>query len=201
MVPRYATVLALALPLTACGSMTVRDFEGESPRFALEDYFQGTTKAHGIFRDRFGDVRRRFAVDVEGEWDAESRTLTLDEDFRYADGETDNRVWTIEKTGPHSYVGTAGDVVGEAEGKAYGPAFTWSYTLKLPVADSTWRVHVEDWMFRQSEGVVLNTASVSKWGFEVGTLTIAFHKPGARAAAVPVPGELAAGPEMAAESP
>lgn len=31
-------------------------------------------------------------------------------------------------------------------------------------------------MFLQSEGVLLNRASVSKWGFDIGTVTLAFRR-------------------------
>jgi hypothetical protein len=172
-------VLPIALtagPLAACGSMQVQDFRDAEPRLQLEDYFAGETKAYGLFRDRFGDVRRQFVVEIDGDWNPETRTLTLDERFRYSDGETDRRVWTIEKTGPHSYRGTAGDVPGTATGEAYGNAFNWTYRVDLAVDGSTYRVTFDDWMFLQEDGILLNTADVTKWGFEVGTVTIAFRE-------------------------
>ena len=177
MLRRMLLIAATVLPLAACGSMQVQDFEGKEPRLKLESYFAGETKAYGIFRDRFGDLRRQFTVDIQGDWNAETRTLTLDEEFSYADGETDTRVWTIEKTGPHSYRGTAGDVIGEATGQAYGNAFTWTYKVELDVGEDSWTVTFDDWMFRQSDGVVINTADVSRWGLHVGTVTIVFRKP------------------------
>lgn len=176
MLRRLLMTTLAAFPLMACGGPTPKSFEGGEPRLKLEDYFAGETKAYGIFRDRFGEVRRQFVVDVQGAWNAETQTLTLDESFRYADGETDTRVWTIEKKGPHRYVGTAGDVIGEAEGEAYGNAFTWRYRVELPVKGSTWTVTFDDWMFLQPDGILLNTATVTKWGVEVGTVTITFRQ-------------------------
>ncbi|MBK1699330.1 DUF3833 domain-containing protein [Rhodovibrio salinarum] len=177
MLLRRMLLIALTIvPLAACGSMRVQDFQNNEPRLRLEDYFAGQTKAYGLFRDRFGDVRRQFVVTIHGDWDPQTRTLTLDERFRYQDGETDRRVWTIRKTGPHSYQGTAGDVPGTARGEAYGNAFTWTYQVDLEVDGSSYRVTFDDWMFLQEDGVLLNTADVTKWGFEVGTVTIAFRQ-------------------------
>ncbi len=178
MLRRMLLIALAALPLAACGSMQIQDFAGKEPRLVLEDYFAGETKAYGIFRDRFGDLRRQFTVAIQGDWNPNTKTLTLDEKFRYADGETETRVWTIEKTGPHSYRGTAGDVIGAATGEAYGNAFTWSYDVELDMGDDTWTVTFDDWMFRQSDGIVINTADVSRWGLHVGTVTIVFRKAG-----------------------
>ena len=179
MLRRLLMTTLAALPLMACGGPTPKSFEGGEPRLKLEDYFAGETKAYGIFRDRFGDLRRQFTVDIQGDWNPDTKMLTLDEEFQYADGETDTRVWEIEKTGPHRYRGTAGDVIGEAKGEAYGNAFTWTYKVELDVDGDTWTVTFDDWMFRQSDGIVINTADVSRWGLHVGTVTIVFRKPGA----------------------
>lgn len=150
------------------------DFENTSPRLVLENYFSGNTQATGIFEDRFGGLRRQFIVDIEGVWDG--KELVLDEKFIYADGEKDRRIWTIVKTGTHTYEGRADDVVGIAKGEARGNALNWKYDLNLKVAGSTVRVHFNDWMFLQANGVLINRARVSKLGIEIGTVTIAFTK-------------------------
>ncbi len=155
--------------------MKPEDFAGREPRLLLEEYFAGKTKALGIFVDRFGNLRRQFAVDIDGTWDGE--TLTLTEDFLYDDGEIQQRIWFISKTGEHSYEGRAEDVVGPAAGKAYGNVLNWSYRLALKVGDSTWNVDFDDWMFLQEDGVIINRAEISKFGFKLGDVTIVFTKP------------------------
>lgn len=160
--------------LLGCGGMKVEDFSGKEPRLVLEEYFLGNTFAVGIFQDRFGNLRREFKVDIVGEWDGE--TLTLTEDFLYDDGETEQRIWKLTKLDDHRYEGTTDGVVGTATGAAYGNAFNWLYTFDLKVGDGTWRVDFDDWMFLQSGGVLINTATVSKWGFKLGTVTLSFHK-------------------------
>jgi hypothetical protein len=171
---RLITALAALLILDGCTSMKPSDFASSTPELVIEEYFAGETRAWGLFEDRFGRLRRQFTVDITGEWDGE--VLVLDERFEFSDGETDRRVWKIKKTGPHSYEGRAGDVIGVAQGKAYGNALNWSYDMDLKVGDGTLRVHFNDWMFLQPSGVLLNRARVTKFGFDVGEVTLAFMK-------------------------
>ena len=86
------------------------------------------------------------------------------------------RVWTIRKTGAHSYQGTAADVVGEAIGESSGNALRWRYVLALPVDDKVYNVDFDDWMFLMDERVMLNRSSMSKWGFDLGEVTLTFVK-------------------------
>jgi len=176
---RAVLVSCACLFATGCGSMKIEDFANTEPKLVLEDYFAGKTKAWGIFEDRFGDIRRQFVVDIDGQWDGNELVLT--EDFIYSDGETEQRIWTIKKIDEHTYSGTAADVVGEAVGKTYGQALNWRYTLDLKVGDKTWKVNFDDWMVLQPDGVLMNRAKVSKWGFNVGEVTIFFRKEDAAA--------------------
>ena len=154
--------------------MEPKSFAGTEPRLVIEEYFAGRTKAWGIFQDRFGQLRRQFVVDIEGIWDGE--TLTLVEDFVYDDGETEQRIWRIKKLGEHAYEGKADDVIGIAKGLAYGNALNWTYRYGLKVGDSTWNVTFDDWLFLQSDGVLINRAAVTKFGFKLGEVTLMFRK-------------------------
>ena len=178
---RLFTALTALVILNSCTSMKPSDFASSTPELVIEEYFVGETQAWGLFEDRFGKLRRQFTVDITGEWDGE--LLVLDERFRFSDGETDRRVWKITKTGPHSYEGRAGDVIGVAQGEAYGNALNWRYDMDLKVGDGIIRVHFNDWMFLQPSGVLLNRARVTKFGFDIGEVTLAFMKPDAQSAA------------------
>tara|TARA_B100001996_G_scaffold375049_1_gene354485 strand:- start:681 stop:1208 length:528 start_codon:yes stop_codon:yes gene_type:complete len=162
------------LALNGCAQMKPVDFKNTLPRFVLEKFFIGETKAWGIFEDRFGYVRRQFSVNIKGTWDGDE--LKLDEKFVYNDGERDQRIWIIKKIDKHTYIGRAEDVLGTAKGKAYGNALNWQYNMNLKVGTNTIPVHFNDWMFLQSSKVLLNRAKVSKLGLELGTVTIAFIK-------------------------
>ncbi|MBI11206.1 MAG: hypothetical protein CMM55_16960 [Rhodospirillaceae bacterium] len=154
--------------------MDIQNFETAPPTLALERYFAGNTCAWGIFEDRFGTLRRQFTVDIDGQWDG--HTLVLDEHFVYRNGEKDQRVWTIEKLGPNRYKGHANDVIGSATGAANGNAFSWHYNMNLKVGDFTMRVRFDDWMFLQPDNILINRTRVSKWGVELGQVTLFFSK-------------------------
>lgn len=156
--------------------MKPEDFDGQGPRLMLESFFVGQTRAWGIFQDRFGTLRQQFTVDIQGEWDEGKRTLTLTEDFHYADGSEERRVWTIEKLDDNSYRATTGDVIGSAAVKSYGNVVNLNYRMQVAINGKDWALDFDDWMFRQDENVVINRAEVSKWGLKIGTATIFFHR-------------------------
>jgi hypothetical protein len=164
----------LTLFTTGCSDMHVEDFKGTEPRFVLEEYFNGRTKAWGIVRDRFGTIKRQFTVDMVGRWDG--AVLTLDEKFTYNDGEVDERVWSIRKLDDNRYEGTAADVVGKASGTAYGNALNWHYTLALEISGRVWDVKFDDWMLLQPDGVLFNRAEMSKLGIRLGEISLFFKK-------------------------
>ncbi|MDC0196553.1 DUF3833 domain-containing protein [Gammaproteobacteria bacterium] len=175
---RFGILLVIAISLSAltgCMTMKSSNFTDESPKFVLENYFNGKTKAWGIFEDRFGNVKRQFTVDIDGLWDG--KTLTLDEHFLFNDGEKSYRQWRITKKEDGVYEGKADDVIGSATGVSAGNSLHWSYLLDLKMDDNkTLRVKFDDWMFLQPGGVVLNRARMSKFGVELGQVTISFSK-------------------------
>ncbi|MCP4002209.1 MAG: DUF3833 domain-containing protein [Gammaproteobacteria bacterium] len=172
--------LIFASVLSGCSSMKIEDFKSTQPEFVLEEYFEGRTMAWGLFEDRFGNVQRQFVVTMDGTWDG--TTLILNEDFVYNDGETENRVWTLTKTDEFNYQGSTQNSVGIAAGTRSGNAFHWKYDFNLKVGDDTWKVTFDDWMFMQPNGVLLNKATVTRWGFKLGTVYLSFSKPAAQAA-------------------
>jgi hypothetical protein len=167
-------LLPFLLTLTACSSMKIEDYADTKPQFDLYNYFAGQTRGWGMFQDRSGKVKRQFVVDITGTINANNE-LVLDEDFTWNDGEKSRRVWTIRKEGGQ-YIGTASDVVGEAIGKSAGNALNWQYDLNLPVGDKTYQVHFNDWMYLQDDTVLLNRATMSKFGFKLGEVFISFTK-------------------------
>ena len=174
MLPRIATFLMALAILSGCSSMQATDFKDATPKLVIEEYFAGKTIAWGLFEDRFGTIRRQFTVDITGTWDGTE--LVLDEKFAFSDGERDQRIWKIRKTGDNTYVGEADDVIGQASGQASGNALNWQYQMDMKVGSGHLRVRFDDWMFLQPSGVLLNRARVSKFGIEIGTVTLAFQK-------------------------
>ncbi len=155
--------------------MNVQDYKQHKPSLSLFDYFQGETKGWGMFQDRNGQLKRQFVVDIKGTIDDQGR-LVLEEDFVWNDGEKSKRIWTITKEENNKFSGTASDVIGTAKGASAGNAFHWNYVLNLPVGDKTYKVNFDDWMFLQPNGVLLNRAKMSKFGFRLGEVFISFKK-------------------------
>jgi hypothetical protein len=172
---RAAAVGMTALALIGCQEMRLEDFSGREPRLDPYGYFDGRSRAWGIFEDRFGRLRREFTVDIVGRREGENG-FVLEEDFLYADGETQRRVWRLRRTGPDTYEGTADDVIGVAQGRTNGNALNWRYVLALKVGESVWNVDFDDWMFLQRDGVMINRARVSKWGIAIGEVTLSFQR-------------------------
>ena len=160
--------------LSGCSNMSVEHYQNNTPHLILEDYFLGQTHAWGLFQNRGGQVERQFTVDILGTM--VDGDLVLEEDFVYADGTLDRRVWTISKIDEHHYEGRADDVIGHATGIAYGNALNWSYTLDLPYKDSTVKVQFDDWMFLHEDGLLINRAKMTKFGIFLGEVTLVFQR-------------------------
>ena len=167
--------LGLCGLLTGCGSPQIEDFNGTTPEFIPQEYFSGPMTAYGMVKDRDGKITRRFKGTLVGSWDAQG-VGTLDEKFVYDDGETQTRVWTLKPTGKKHFIGTAGDIVGEAQMIANGNTVMIDYTMRVPYKDSTIDINVRDWLHLQEDGVILNHSKMKKFGFEVGELVITIIK-------------------------
>lgn len=176
-----ATALSLSFAfLSSCtGHPSFKDPSLSSRQFQLEKFFDGQFVAHGQFQDRFGTVRRQFEVKINGKWDG--KELILVEDFVYEDGATEQRVWTLHKTGATTWEGTAPGVIGVAKGVVLGDRFNWKYTIDLPVPSAngqtkTTRVSFDDWIWLLSDTRAFNRAYMMKYGITLGDVSITFEK-------------------------
>lgn len=170
---RLLRILVLAL-LSACAGPDVELYKGAQPALDLASYFDGTTEAWGMFQKRDGEVAKRFHVVITGSTD--HGVLTLDEQFQYADGGKQRRVWRLERGGDGLWHGRADDVKGEALGQVAGNALRWQYTLLLPVDGRSYEMQFDDWMFLIDECTMINRASMRKFGLELGQVTLMFRR-------------------------
>ncbi|WP_299314539.1 DUF3833 domain-containing protein [uncultured Halomonas sp.] len=170
------TILLLALPLllAGCSSVDIDRYAGMTPELDIGDYFEGRTRAWGMVQDYRGEVQRRFVVDIDGEHDG--TTLVLDEHFTYDDGETDRRVWTFQRQDDGRWLGSANDVAGPVEARQAGHAFTMTYRLPVEVSGREITFTMEDWMFLQPDGRLLNRTDMKKFGITLARITIVFER-------------------------
>ncbi len=173
-------VAGLMLALAGCTGKPGLDDPALSQReLNIEQFFDGQLVANGQFQDIFGTVRRQFTVKIAGDWDG-SR-LRLVEDFVYEDGSTEQRIWTLVKTGEQTWKGTAPGVIGEAVGVEQGDRFNWKYTIDLPVPVAggpaeTVRVTFDDWIWLLSDDRAFNRAYMKRFGVDIGDVSISFEK-------------------------
>ncbi len=179
MMMKRRLILALAsvsatLLLGGCASQSIENYASQQPALDLQQYFNGTLDAYGVFTDRSGAVVKRFTVLMLCSWTGDDGVLN--EDFSYSDGTKQTRIWHLKKLGNGRFVGRADDVVGEALGESRGNAFHWTYTMRLPVDKSVYEVQFDDWMYLVTDKVMLNKAAMSKFGVQLGEVTLSFTK-------------------------
>jgi len=164
--------------LLGCAGPSVQQYANEKPTLDLSEYFSGTIDAYGIFTDRSGEVQKRFTVLIKADWKVVNgkKVGTLDESFEYSDGSKQKRIWTLTEQGLGKYIGRADDVIGDAQGELAGNALNWTYTLALPVDGTIYHVQFNDWMYLITPKIMLNKAKMSKFGFELGEVTLSFYK-------------------------
>ena len=155
----------------------IKDYAANRPALKLERFFEGESYAYGIFEDRFGNLKRQFRVHIDGRMDTEG--LILDERFIYDDGETARRVWTIQNKGVDDaglvhYQGQAEDIDGVATGQIAGNVLSWSYDIVLSLSGQKLKVRFDDFIYQLDEDIAINRAYVSKWGVEIGQVTLVF---------------------------
>lgn len=166
--------LLCCLLLSGCGGIEVERYAAERPALDLPGFFSRPVQAWGIFQNRSGEVVKRFKVDISSHREGEH--LILDERFLYSDGTRQRRVWNLIQAGDGQWRGRAGDVIGEAQGEVAGNALRWRYRLNLDVDGTTWAVDFDDWMYLMDEGTLINRSSMSKFGIELGQVTLFFRR-------------------------
>ena len=179
------TLVLLVLFLSGC-TASLKDYQQRTPAFALDEYLSGHLVAWGMVQDYSNEMTRHFCVVIHGQWqqDGDVHRGVIDEQFYFDDGEHTTRVWELirrEEQGKITYTGTAGDVIGEAQGAESGNAFHWQYRLNIPIANSdgsrsVMAFDVDDWMYRLDEHRVFNRSTLNKLGVQLGEITLFFDK-------------------------
>ncbi|MBB6523033.1 DUF3833 domain-containing protein [Pseudoteredinibacter isoporae] len=164
-----ATVL---IALAGCTTQP-EDIRLAGPALDPKAFFSGQMTANGIVQDYKGRQLRSFTADIVGQWQGDIGLL--DEHFVFDDGEEQHRCWKLKVDG-QKLTGTAGDVVGMAEGKFSGNALIWAYTLELPEHQGGWSVNLDDRLFLLNPKKLLNRTRMSKLGLPVGEITLVIDK-------------------------
>lgn len=166
--------LLIAFVVNGCSGVKVSDYEGITPTMTPESFFDGNLTAHGTVKNRRGKVIRHFNATIKASW--QDGIGTLEEAFLFNDGEKQQRVWTLVKNPDGSYVGTAGDVKGEATGDVAGNSMFLEYVLQVPYDDSTVNINIDDRMYLVDQNILINQSVMTKLGFKVGEIDLVILK-------------------------
>lgn len=164
----------LAWLMVGCASNDLERYAGTTPELDIGSYFDGRSRAWGMVQDYTGEVQRRFTVEIDGQLDGD--TLVLDERFVYDDGETDRRVWTFERQAEGRWLGSANDVEGPVVARQVGHVFTMTYSLDVDISGRTLTFTMDDWMFLQPGGRLINRTAMKKFGVTLAEITIVFER-------------------------
>ena len=171
---RSLLIVISSFLLSACASVSVEDYSENQPTLVAETFFNGKLEAHGILKDRSGKVIRYFSADIDAWW--ENGIGTLDERFVFDDGERQTRVWKLEKVADNEYRATAGDVIGDGNMKIAGNSLFLDYVLRVPYDGDTIDLSIDDRMYRIADNIIVNESIMTKFGVEVGELTLVILK-------------------------
>lgn len=171
----FLIVLIVAFTmLCSCSSVKVSEYAGRKPEMRPEIFFNGDLTAHGVVKNRSGKVIRYFNANIKAYWN--DHVGTLEEDFVFDDGEQQRRVWTLVLQEDGSYIGTAGDVVGEGRGQVSGNSMFLNYILDVPYGDGTIHVAIDDRMYLVEPQILINESVMTKFGLRVGEILLVIKK-------------------------
>lgn len=169
----FITVLGL---LSGCSGPALTDYAERGPKLVPENFFSGELSARGVVKDISGEVIRTFDADISASWD-NTGVGTLDEEFRFDDGEVQTRIWTLTPSDTaDSYHAEAGDVVEPGTMRWSGNTIHMNYVLRIAYGDGTVDVRMDDWMYLVTPDTLINQTTMSKWGVDVGELVLVIQK-------------------------
>ena len=169
---RLAAMCLSMVSLAACATPPAVPANVGIQPLILERFFAHASAGEGVFTNSWTGSERHFHVETSSTFD--ESTLTITEDFTYADGATDRKIWRLQRTGQGTYTGVREDVVGKATGWSEGAVVRLVYEARL----AGWTVKFADVLSIQSDGSLLNRATVGKWGLRLGRVELVLRRKG-----------------------
>ncbi len=174
---RPTLTLASLIHLWSCSSVAVEQYSANRPVLVMEEFFRGELQAHGIVKNRGGEVIRYFNADICARWSSDGKG-TLEELFIFNDGEHQTRTWVLTPAGTGRYQARANDVVGTSLATIAGNALAMDYVLEVPYRKWVLDVGVKDRMYLVNPTTIINESTLRKWGFTVGSVVLTIRRTG-----------------------
>lgn len=146
----------------------------QKPSNLLTDFFDGKVEAWGLVAARFGGVRKKFSITMNGRWTGS--LLALEERFVFDDGKVDNRIWEFSFDGNDRFTGFCDELSGAAEGTVSADELKMRYLFNLPIGDRVIPVRFDDRMYRIDNRTIANRAVMYKFGLRLGEVNAVFRK-------------------------
>lgn len=161
------------------------DYLDLNPALDLQRFFNGHIEGCGMIQDRFGRVTARFLATMDCRWQGDFGTF--DEVFTYiGDGAKQRRTWQVHKIGPTYFEAESDDILGLAQGHAFGNALQWRYRMDVPLTSPqaeaegkkprSIRLSFDDWMWALDEDQAFNRSIMTKFGIKVAELSCAMRR-------------------------
>lgn len=174
-------IFLLSIPLlflTGCSSIDIERYKNNQPKLTLENFFNGNLTAHGILKNRSGEVTRYFNVTMTGTWN-ENGIGTLAEKFIFDDSSIQYRTWTFTPINTEKgikYKAIANDTLSETMIELSGNAFFMNYDLLINYQGDEINVNIDDKMYLTNDNIMINESVMTKYGIEVGYITLTIIK-------------------------
>ncbi|WP_226780198.1 DUF3833 domain-containing protein [Oceaniglobus trochenteri] len=144
------------------------DYDHLGPEFDLRRHLGGPLQCDGVIYGPGGRITSRFTADMTGSWDGAKGTL--DQVFRYDNGERQERAWHLALDDEGRFRADAEDVIGTGRGAQSGPTVQLKYTIRLPKESGGHILNVIDWMYLVDQTTIINRSQFRKYGIKVAEL-------------------------------
>lgn len=159
--------------------MAIKDFEGTTPAFLPERFFDGRLEGWAVLESLLGGLQKRATITAEGRWSEAEQAVHFTETYRFDDGHQDTLKWTIRKLGDGKYSGDEARLDGTADGDQAGCAFHWRYTRGTPQPDgSSTKLNFDDWFYLIEDGACIVRGSAGRAGLPFATAHVTYRKIG-----------------------
>jgi len=111
---------------------------------------------------------------MQADWQDDTGKFT--ENFFFNDGTKEKREWILTRIDEHHYISKANDSVGTGQGEVWGNSMHWEYTIRTKTDSGTYDLDYDYWMYLVDNEVLINRATLSKFGYQLGNITVTFKK-------------------------
>ena len=164
-----AAALAVTLLAAGCASPGLKQFAGTVPAFDPVTFFTGHVVSWGVLENRSGYPTEAITTDCQGVLDAPGNLHMVQHLTEGNDRQV--RDWHMHRVSPTHFEATANDVVGVAKGDVDGRVFHWTFVLALKPGNALENVTMDQWMYFEDDGSMVNRDTVRKFGVIVAGVT------------------------------